>query len=283
MTTRNGKRERVEAEEARPRRGGATRAQIVTEAEILKIIGKLKGANKYDGLEQMLKQLLVLQVECTVGDLSAFKIWLKLAKDSKRSLAEGTDALAVLLEVIGDVEGTLKRVQGETPLNAKMEAEQDAVRKIVPKARQHPALVHSLPTHHPCLCRSPHASAPHTLTTDEAAARGRWLCGGPRSVHLAAHRPHARRRIVRPHGLGRLHRRTESPASARRLRVRLHLPSTFPPPYLPPYLPPASPPTSAPTVKVALPLAPTHPHPRAPPTVCSDTGLCGSRPTGRAI
>ena len=283
MNMRNGKRERVEVKEARPRRGGATRAQIVTEAEILKIIGKLKGANKYDGLEQMLKQLLVLQVECTVGDLSAFKIWLKLAKDSKRSLAEGTDALAVLLEVIWDVEGTLKRVQGETPLNAKMEAEQDAVRKIVPKARQHPALVHSLPTHHPCLCRSPHASAPHTLTTDEAAARGRWLCGGPRSVHLAAHRPHARRRIVRPHGLGRLHRRTESPASARRLRVRLHLPSTFPPPYLPPYLPPASPPTSAPTVKVALPLAPTHPHPRAPPTVCSDTGLCGSRPTGRAI
>ena len=98
MNMRNGKRERVEVKEARPRRGGATRAQIVTEAEILKIIGKLKGANKYDGLERMLKQLLVLQVECTVGDLSAFKIWLKLAKDSKRSLAEGTDALAVLLE-----------------------------------------------------------------------------------------------------------------------------------------------------------------------------------------
>ena len=143
MNMRNGKRERVEVKEARPRRGGATPAQNVKEAEILKIIEKLKGSNKYDGLEQMLNQLLVLQVECTVGDLSAFKIWLKLAKDSKRSLAEGTDALAVMLEVIGDVEGTLKRVQGETPLNAKMEAEQDAVRKIVPKARQHPALVHS--------------------------------------------------------------------------------------------------------------------------------------------
>ena len=142
MNMRNGKRERVEVKEARPRRGGATPAQNVKEAEILKIIEKLKGSNKYDGLEQMLNQLLVLQVECTVGDLSAFKIWLKLAKDSKRSLAEGTDALAVMLEVIGDVEGTLKRVQGETPLNAKMEAEQDAVRKIVPKARQHPALVH---------------------------------------------------------------------------------------------------------------------------------------------
>jgi len=36
MNKRNGKRERVEVKEARPRRGGATPAQIVKEAEILK-------------------------------------------------------------------------------------------------------------------------------------------------------------------------------------------------------------------------------------------------------
>ena len=158
----------------RPRRGSAASAQVVTEAEIRKIIEKLKDGSKYDALEKMLNDLLVLQVdECIVGDQSAFKTWLKLAKDEARSLAEGTDAVAVLLELIEDVEDTLTRVQGGTPLNDKMKAEQDAVREIVPKARQHPPLVHSLSTHHPCLCRSPHAAV--CRVPDEAAARGRWL------------------------------------------------------------------------------------------------------------
>ena len=157
----------------RPRRGSAAPAQVVNEAEIRQIIKKLKACNTHDALEEMLNDLLVLQVDCIVGDQSAFKTWLKLAKDEKRSLAEGTDAVAVLLELIEDVEGTLTRVQGGTPLNDKMKAEHDAVREIVPKARQHPPLVHSLSTHHPCLCRSPHATV--CRVPDAAAARGRWL------------------------------------------------------------------------------------------------------------
>ena len=159
--------------QARPRRGGATPKQDVKEGEIRQIIKKLKECSKHDALEQMLNDLLVLQVDCIVGDQSAFKTWLKLAKDDARSLAEGTDAVAVLLELIEDVEGTLRRVQGGTPLNDKMKAEHDAVREIVPKARQHPPLVHSLSTHHPCLCRSPHAAV--SRVPDAAAARGRWL------------------------------------------------------------------------------------------------------------
>ena len=198
---------------ARPRRGSAAPAQVVNEAEIRQIIKKLKACNTHDALEEMLNDLLVLQVDCIVGDQSAFKTWLKLAKDEARSLAEGPDAVAVLLELIEDVEGTLTRVQGGTPLNDKMKAEHDAVRKIVPKARQHPPLVHSLSTHHPCLCRSPHAAV--CRVPDAAAARGRWLWGGPRRVHLAARRPHARRRTVRPHGLGHLPQRPRSGDTAR--------------------------------------------------------------------
>tara|TARA_B100000795_G_scaffold121504_1_gene90434 strand:+ start:470 stop:970 length:501 start_codon:yes stop_codon:yes gene_type:complete len=151
----------ADVKEARQRRGGAAPPEIVKEPEIRQIIKKLKDSEAYGGLVKMVNDLLVLQVDgCIVGDQSAFKTWLKLAKDEARSLAEGTDAVAVLLELIEDVDGTLTRMQGNTPLNAKMEAEQDAVREIVPKARQHPALVHNLPTHaalvpqlahHPCL------------------------------------------------------------------------------------------------------------------------------------
>jgi len=97
MSTKKTKRARPEdgggASEAdvkaeRPRRGSAASAQVVTEAEIRKIIKKLKDGSKYDALEKMLNDLLVLQVdECIVGDQSAFKTWLKLAKDEARSLA----------------------------------------------------------------------------------------------------------------------------------------------------------------------------------------------------
>ena len=126
----------------------------------------------YDALVKMLNDLLVLQVDgCTVGDQSAFKTWLKLAKHATRSLAEGTGAVSVLLELIEDVEGTLTRLQGGTPLNDKMKAELAAVRKIVPEARQHPALVHSLPTRACAALLTPLASR----LPDAAAARGRWL------------------------------------------------------------------------------------------------------------
>ena len=130
----------ADVEEQRGRRGGAAPAERVDESQSRNIIDKLK-ANKanctYAGLMKMLRTLLKLQVEgCTVDGQSAFKTWLKLAKDSHRSLAEGTDAAAVLLGLLEDVDGTLERVQDKTPLNPKMRKEQEAVRKIVPQARR---------------------------------------------------------------------------------------------------------------------------------------------------
>ena len=73
-------------EEARRRRGGDAPAEEVREAEIRQIIKKLKDSSMYDALVKMLNDLLVLQVDgCTVGDQSAFKTWLKLAKDESQS------------------------------------------------------------------------------------------------------------------------------------------------------------------------------------------------------
>ena len=85
----------------------------------------------------MLHELLKLQVEgdAVVGEQSAVKTWLKLAKNASRSLAEGTDAAAVLLELIEDAQGVLKRLLGETPLNVKMKAEHAAVLKVVEQMR----------------------------------------------------------------------------------------------------------------------------------------------------
>ena len=134
-------------EEQRYRRGGAAPAEKVDESQIRNIIDKLKANCTYAGLMQMLSTLLKLQVKgCTVDGQSAFKTWLKLAKDSHRSLAEGTDAAAVLLGLLEDVDGTLERVQNKTPLNSKMRKEQEAVRKIVPQARRALSCTACLPT-----------------------------------------------------------------------------------------------------------------------------------------
>ena len=125
------------AEVPRPRRGGAAPAQLVGESEIRTVIKKLEDTGEYWAKMNMLQELLKLQVErCNVGGQSAFKTWIKLAKDEGRSLAEGTDAVAVLLELLEDVDGMLKRIQDQTPLNPKMREEQKAVREIVPEARR---------------------------------------------------------------------------------------------------------------------------------------------------
>ena len=127
----------ADAEKPRPRRGGAAPAQMVGESEIRTVIKKLEDTGEYWAKMNMLQELLKLQVErCNVGGQSAFKTWIKLAKDEGRSLAEGTDAVAVLLELLEDVDGMLKRIQDQTPLNPKMREEQKAVREIVPEARR---------------------------------------------------------------------------------------------------------------------------------------------------
>ena len=126
-----------EDQDSRPRRGGETPAQRVNEREIQSIIGKLDEENTLDPKLNMLHELLKLEVEgdAVVGEQSAVKTWLKLAKDASRSLAEGTGAVAVLLELIEDAQGVLKRLLGETPLNVKMKAEHAAVLKVVEQMR----------------------------------------------------------------------------------------------------------------------------------------------------
>ena len=179
----------ADAEEPRPRRGGAAPNQAVSEKEIRTVIEKLQDSGEYGVKMIMLQKLLKLQVEsCNVGGQSAFKTWLKLAKDACRSLAEGTDAIAVLLQLLEDVDGTLKRVQGQTPLNPKTTKEQKAVRKIVPKARRillsytacPPTTAFLTPLHAACPPTRRSADATVCRVPDEEAAGGCRLQAGRR-------------------------------------------------------------------------------------------------------